>query len=220
MMNHFVSQTMNQSMNQSINQSLNQPVNQSVNQQAHDLTEPRLYLYKLDLGGRPWTLIATGRGICRISFQHETEETLRDWAAKTVPGAEIRQDKGPFAEWGAVERMERYFAGQPETFAGIPLDVRGTAFQREVWLALGRIPYGEMISYKELAALVGRPQAMRAVGAANGKNPLPIILPCHRVIGTNGTLTGYRGGLVLKQELLELEGITRFTVKGHDRFAF
>ncbi|MNC71171.1 Methylated-DNA--protein-cysteine methyltransferase [compost metagenome] len=87
-------------------------------------------------------------------------------------------------------------------------------------MGLAGIPHGAIVTYKELAVSIGRPQAVRAVGAANGQNPLPVVLPCHRVIGTNGTLTGYRGGLKLKQELLKLEGITNVGAAGHERFAF
>ena len=88
----------------------------------------------------------------------------------------------------------------------LPLAPQGTAFQKDVWQALASIPYGETISYAQLAQRVGKPTAMRAVGAANGRNPLPIVLPCHRVIGADGSLTGFGGGLPTKQFLLELEG--------------
>lgn len=82
------------------------------------------------------------------------------------------------------------------------------------------IPHGETASYKQLAERIGRPLAVRAVGAANGQNPVPVIVPCHRVIGANGTLTGFRGGLQMKQELLQLEGILNVRAAGHERFAF
>ena len=105
-------------------------------------------------------------------------------------------------------QLGEYFAGERRTF-DLPLAPRGTAFQRETWLALATIPYGNTISYAELARRVQRPKAMRAVGAANGRNPLPIVLPCHRVIGADGSLTGFGGGLPTKQYLLELEGALR-----------
>jgi len=88
----------------------------------------------------------------------------------------------------------------------VPLDMQGTEFQRSVWNHLMRIPYGETRSYAQVAEAVGRPKAVRAVGAANGSNPVAIIVPCHRVIGASGKLTGYGGGLPLKKRLLELEG--------------
>jgi methylated-DNA-[protein]-cysteine S-methyltransferase len=100
--------------------------------------------------------------------------------------------------------LAAYFAGTRETFS-VPLDFVGTAFQKKVWKALITIPYGETRSYGQIAAQIGHPQAVRAVGAANGRNPIPIIAPCHRVIGANGKLTGFAGGLEIKAVLLELE---------------
>lgn len=97
-----------------------------------------------------------------------------------------------------------YFAGRLQAFS-IPLDFNGTDFQKQVWTALLAIPFGETRSYAEIARAVGRPTAFRAVGAANGKNPISIIAPCHRVIGTNGSLTGFAGGLKAKQLLLGIE---------------
>ena len=112
------------------------------------------------------------------------------------------EDASVFAD--AIDQLQRYFAGNLETF-DLPLLLEGTAFQKKVWTALKNIPYGETISYKTLAQRVGSPKAVRAVGAANGANPIPIILPCHRVIGNDGSLTGFGGGLPLKQKLLALE---------------
>jgi methylated-DNA-[protein]-cysteine S-methyltransferase len=105
----------------------------------------------------------------------------------------------------ARAQLDDYFAGKRRTF-DLPLAPRGTEFQCEVWHTLATIPYGETISYAQLATRVGKPSAMRAVGAANGRNPLPIVLPCHRVIGKDGSLTGFGGGLPTKQFLLSLEG--------------
>lgn len=104
-----------------------------------------------------------------------------------------------------IEQLEAYFAGNLKCF-DLPLEPEGTAFQQQVWQALLDIPYGTTTSYGELARRINRPAASRAVGAANGSNPIPIIIPCHRVIGVNGTLTGYGGGLEIKRRLLELEG--------------
>lgn len=105
----------------------------------------------------------------------------------------------------ARAQLDAYFAGQRRGF-DLPLGPRGTAFQCAVWRALAGIPYGATISYAALAARVGKASAMRAVGAANGRNPLPIVLPCHRVVGSDGSLTGFGGGLPTKRFLLELEG--------------
>ncbi|MBC9034028.1 methylated-DNA--[protein]-cysteine S-methyltransferase [Sphingomonas sp. JC676] len=105
----------------------------------------------------------------------------------------------------AERQIGEYFAGARKAFT-VPLDFHGTEFQKSVWAALLAIPYGETRSYAEIARAVGRPTAFRAVGAANGKNPISIIAPCHRVIGTNGALTGFAGGLEAKELLLGLEG--------------
>lgn len=104
------------------------------------------------------------------------------------------------------EELLAYFAGKRRTF-DLPLEPQGTPFQQKVWSALADIPYGQTITYGELARRVGCPKGSRAVGQANHRNPLPILLPCHRVVGANGTLTGYGGGLELKEWLLRLEGI-------------
>lgn len=104
-----------------------------------------------------------------------------------------------------ARQLDEYFAGKRKTF-DIPLAMKGTPFQLAVWNELTRIGYGDTISYAELAHRIGRPAAVRAVGAANGANPIPVIVPCHRVIGTNGSLTGYGGGIERKQWLLALEG--------------
>jgi methylated-DNA-[protein]-cysteine S-methyltransferase len=105
----------------------------------------------------------------------------------------------------AVEQLNAYFAGELREF-DLPLDLQGTPFQLGVWRALQDIPYGETISYGELARRIGTPKGSRAVGLANGANPIAIVVPCHRVIGSNGKLTGYGGGLGNKETLLALEG--------------
>ena len=115
---------------------------------------------------------------------------------------EWQLDNSAFLE--VVDQLQSYFAGERKNFE-LPLVLQGTDFQKRVWTALQKIPYGETISYKKLAETVGSPKAVRAVGAASGANPIPIIIPCHRVIGQDGSLTGFGGGLPLKKRLLELE---------------
>ncbi len=123
------------------------------------------------------------------------------------------RDFTPPPAWQAVaalpypvaDQLDSYFAGHLRSF-DLPLNPQGTAFQRKVWAALAEIPYGETISYLELAHRIGNPSSVRAVGLANGKNPLPIVVPCHRVVGSNGKLVGYAGGLPIKRALLALEG--------------
>lgn len=144
----------------------------------------------------PLTLVAADGVLCglyMLGHRHQPpEETF---------GA--RDDSGPFPE--AVRQLTAYFAGEATDF-DLPLRLEGTPFQQRVWDELRRIPYGETISYGELAARIGSPSASRAVGLANGKNPISIIVPCHRVIGANGSLTGYGGGLDRKRQLLAFEG--------------
>jgi methylated-DNA-[protein]-cysteine S-methyltransferase len=113
-----------------------------------------------------------------------------------------QRDDDAFAD--VRNQLEEYFAGERSTF-DLKLHLEGTAFQRTVWHALTEIPYGETISYGELARRIGRPDRARAVGTANGQNPIAVIVPCHRVIGANGKLVGYGGGLDNKRRLLELE---------------
>ena len=123
------------------------------------------------------------------------------------------RDFTPPPDWQAVaalpypvaDQLDSYFAGHLRSF-DLPLNPQGTAFQRKVWAALLEIPYGETISYLELARRIGNPKSVRAVGLANGRNPLPIVVPCHRVVGSNGALVGYAGGLPIKRALLALEG--------------
>lgn len=125
-----------------------------------------------------------------------TQISFADGAAET--GAETPCIKK------AKEQLELYFQGKLKQF-DLPLNPKGTDFQKKVWKALQTIPYGETVSYKEIAQAVGSPKAYRAVGSANNKNPIVIVVPCHRVIGSNNKLVGYAGGLDIKQQLLTME---------------
>jgi methylated-DNA-[protein]-cysteine S-methyltransferase len=120
----------------------------------------------------------------------------------TLPG---RWEPGPEATREQVEQLEQYFAGERRQF-NFPLDLRGTPFQLKCWRALLEIPYGETRTYADIARAVGQPRGFRAVGLANNRNPVAIVVPCHRVIASDGTLCGYGGGLDVKRKLLELEG--------------
>jgi len=133
-------------------------------------------------------------GLTRINFQDGTEAIS--------PQAGWREQAAALVN--ATAQLEAYFRGELRQFE-IPLAPEGTAFQRQVWQAMKAIPYGQTITYAELARQVGRPQAARAVGGASSRNPLPVVVPCHRVVGSDGSLTGYAGGLHLKQALLDLE---------------
>lgn len=118
------------------------------------------------------------------------------------PESSWKEDRAPLNE--TIRQLHAYFAGDLENF-DLKLAPEGTPFQLGVWRRLCDIPYGETISYGELAGRIGNPKASRAVGLANGSNPIPIVIPCHRVIGSNGKLTGYGGGLPIKEKLLALE---------------
>ena len=147
----------------------------------------------------PLLVAATSKGICRLTFD-EDERALR----RRFPNADIRIDDGTIAGWveGALAAIKR-----PATAPELPIDVRGTAFQEAVWRELRKIPLGETRSYADIAAAVGQPGATRAVGTANGRNPVAVLVPCHRVIRSDGTLGGYAGGLDRKRKLLAAEGI-------------
>lgn len=126
----------------------------------------------------------------------------QDGSPAALSGAEWRRDEAPFRE--AIAQLDEYFGGERTTFR-LRMSMGGTPFQRLAWDALLTIPFGGTISYAEQARRIGRPGAARAVGAANGRNPIAIVVPCHRVIGSSGTLTGYGGGLPLKEWLLNHE---------------
>jgi methylated-DNA-[protein]-cysteine S-methyltransferase len=147
-------------------------------------------------------LMSHGRALTGLFMTRLAEESAPDVDACW------RQDDGPFRE--VCAQLESYFEGEATSF-DVPMDPAGTAFQRRVWRELCAIPYGTAISYLELARRIGQPTASRAVGGANGKNPISIIVPCHRVIAADGTLGGYGGGLDRKRWLLdhEAEGLAR-----------
>ncbi len=147
-------------------------------------------------------LAATRDGLARICLPRESGAGFTGWLARALGGAE-RVDWLPLLD-KARQEIEAYFAGRLRAFA-LPLDLRGTPFQRSVWNALLQIPYGETRSYAEVARAIDRPLAVRAVGSANGANPLPLIVPCHRVISADGKLGGYGGGADAKRRLLALE---------------
>jgi methylated-DNA-[protein]-cysteine S-methyltransferase len=148
-------------------------------------------------------LAATDEGLTHLLFTHERKRA--DPSALRPGNPDARQPAREILD-AATRQLEAYFAGRCREF-DLPLAPRGTAFQLSTWNALREIPYGATISYRELARRIGKPNAVRAVGAANGRNPLAIVMPCHRVIGSNGRLTGYAGGLEIKRTLLELEGV-------------
>ena len=146
----------------------------------------------------PLTLIASGGALTGLYMNGRTP------ASADAAGAAEDEDQDAAVLDEAVRQLSEYFGGQRQAF-DLPLALEGTAFQRRVWDALLGIGYGQTVSYGELADEIGQPTAARAVGLANGRNPVSIIVPCHRVVGADGSLTGYGGGLDNKQRLLELE---------------
>jgi methylated-DNA-[protein]-cysteine S-methyltransferase len=144
----------------------------------------------------PLTLEADDEGLARIEFGVEDRQSCLSGQARSP----VLHD--------AIRQLAEFFDGQRTTF-DVKLALRGTPFQLGVWRELLRIPYGETRSYAQIAKAIGRPAAIRAVGAANGANPIPIIVPCHRVIGSNGSLTGFGGGIDVKRWLLDFEANLR-----------
>lgn len=153
-------------------------------------------------------MLGTASGICWLGTPGTALDTGLNWIQRKMDFASVIEDASVEPLHHASEQLERYFAGECEQFT-CPLDLHGTTFQLQVWNALTRIPYGETRTYTDIAREIGHPGAVRAVGAANGANPVAIIVPCHRVIGSNGSLTGYGGGLPTKAWLLALEARQR-----------
>jgi len=147
--------------------------------------------------------IAASEGrLVALDFGESATRLETDLAAR-YGGAQLERRRDPF---GVSRRIEAYLAGDLGALDTIEVDPGGTPFQRQVWTALRRVPAGRTITYAEMARTIGRPTAQRAVGAANGRNPVSIVIPCHRMVGTDGTLTGYGGGLARKRWLLQHEG--------------
>jgi methylated-DNA-[protein]-cysteine S-methyltransferase len=146
------------------------------------------------------TLVASADGLCGLYLPDHVRRPELATFGPALAGPDAAETFGP-----TIEQLNEYFAGRRTTFT-VPLAPVGTAFQQQVWRALTLIPYGQTRSYGQLAETLGGPRVVRAVGAANGRNPISIIVACHRVIGSTGSLTGYAGGLARKRYLLELEG--------------
>lgn len=149
-------------------------------------------------------IVADRDGNLRATFWTENDDHVRQFLQRQYSGFQV--ELGPASNpHGLTAAVASYFAGDLHAIDVLPVETAGTAFQREVWQALRGIPCGMTISYGELARRIGRPEAVRAVGAANGSNPIGVVVPCHRVIGANGSLTGYGGGIERKRWLLDHE---------------
>jgi len=146
---------------------------------------------------------STESGVCKISVPKETRKDFFEWLRRHFEPEAVSDNRSQNRE--VIDQLTRYFNGKLAKFT-CSVDLMGTPFQIRVWKELAKIPYGTTISYKQLAKRVGAPKAFQAVGRANGSNPLPIIIPCHRVLGSNGALVGYSCGIKTKEFLLRLEG--------------
>jgi methylated-DNA-[protein]-cysteine S-methyltransferase len=153
------------------------------------------YAMKSKIG--PLYLVASKEGLQGVYFNKQRIKSVRK-LGPSKPEEKILSD--------TVRQVEEYFAGQRKRF-DLAFDLSGTAFQKHVWRELFKIPFGRTVSYKEIAQRIKNPKAVRAVGSANGKNPVCIIIPCHRVIAADGSIGGYSGGIHIKQKLLKLEGV-------------
>jgi methylated-DNA-[protein]-cysteine S-methyltransferase len=148
-------------------------------------------------------IASTDEGVCKLSIPRQGKRQFMEWLRENFKDAEVRDNKSRNKE--AIEQLQRYFNGKLAKFT-VPVDLIGTPFQKRVWRELGKIPYGTTISYKQLARRLGTSRGFQAVGRANACNPVPIIVPCHRVLGANGSLVGYSAGVKTKEFLLKLEG--------------
>ncbi len=165
------------------------------------MSSPPLASQLFDSPLGPLTLVASTTGVRAILWAGD------DPARAGIDAARLALDPSSVLD-DAAAQLGEYFAGDRRSF-DLPLDLRGTPFQLAAWRALATIPYGETRTYAEQAAAIGHPRAVRAVGAANGRNPISIVLPCHRVVGSDGSLTGFAGGLEAKATLLALEAARR-----------
>ncbi|MEG0288936.1 MAG: methylated-DNA--[protein]-cysteine S-methyltransferase [Carnobacterium sp.] len=167
---------------------------------------PHIFYGQLDNPDWPLYLAATAEGLCFIGSLDEGFDELTKWAEKYTPYALLEENEGEVAVY--AKQLQEYFKGERSQFE-LPIDTTGTAFQQEVWAALMELPYGATTSYGEIASRINKPGSSRAVGTAIGKNPVLIVVPCHRVIHKNGGISGYRGKLPMKKKLLELEAVRR-----------
>jgi methylated-DNA-[protein]-cysteine S-methyltransferase len=161
-----------------------------------------IYWSQLQYEDLSLNVAATEKGLCYVQFAPGDIVDLQRWSASRMTRHELVHDQAAMQAY--TRQLTSYLQGKITEFT-VPLDMNGTPFQLEVWAALSGIPFGQTRSYSEIAEAVSRPSAMRAVGSAIGANPILIAVPCHRVIGKSGALTGYRGGLYAKTLLLQLE---------------
>lgn len=152
-----------------------------------------------------WNLYiaSTDKGLCYVSGNNQPFQVFMDWKNKQLAESILQQNHDKNTPY--IKQLIGYLDGTRKQF-DLPIDIYGTDFQKKVWYTLCRVPYNHLSTYSEVAKKIENEKAVRAVGTAIGANPILIVVPCHRIIGKNGTLTGYRGGLEMKQQLLKLEG--------------
>ena len=162
----------------------------------------KLYFQELETPLGTLVVVGSSKGICRICFSVQSFRDLSPWFQRHFSCLPEEGWQPPIGE--AIEQLTQYFEGKRRDFE-LPLDLRGTSFQLGMWKQLLKIPYGSTASYGEVARRMGNPGASRAVGSAAGSNPVSIVVPCHRVIGQDGSLVGFGGGLAIKKQLLGSE---------------
>jgi O-6-methylguanine DNA methyltransferase len=161
-----------------------------------------LFYIKMNTQIGPLLLTSSDKGLVHIALPHQSGRDRLKEIKHAFPDCTLMEDGGKNRE--AVRQIEEYFRGVRTTFS-LDLDLRGTDFQKKVWKALMKVPYGWTRSYGQIARDIGHPRAFRAVGGACHKNPIPLVIPCHRIIGSDGSMTGFGGGISLKEKLLDLE---------------
>lgn len=167
------------------------------------MDEPNVYYTTVRLPVGRFLVASTDRGLCRLTLPGEGEENFWGWLRRRYPKSSLHEDASRHEK--VAKELGAYFRGELRTF-DLKLDLRATPFQQAVLKRIAEIPYGQTCSYSQIAKDISRPQAPRAVGAATGLNPIPIVIPCHRVVGADGRLVGFGGGLPFKVMLLKLEG--------------
>lgn len=161
-----------------------------------------IYWTQFDFNEWTVTVAATKKGLCYVGLAEDSLEQMIDWT-KRFDTAELIEDETKLEV--CISKMKEYLSGTTKDFSVIPLDLKGTPFQQQVWQGLQHIPYGETRTYSDIAESIGKASSVRAVASAIGKNPVLIVVPCHRVIAKDGSLSGYRDGKECKRNLLQLE---------------
>ncbi|MBY0223539.1 methylated-DNA--[protein]-cysteine S-methyltransferase [Sporosarcina aquimarina] len=162
-----------------------------------------VYWTSFDVEGWNVTMAATERGLLYVGLAEDAEEKMKSWLTKQYGAGEVKENADRLSEY--ADEVRSYLSGEVQDFT-CSVDWSGTPFQNKVWKALQDIPYGQLVTYSDIAEIIGHPSAIRAAASAIGKNPLLLVIPCHRVIAKNGSLSGYRDGQQLKGRLIRMEG--------------